>query len=130
MPKIYHPFIYEDVDASPPHDPLTQYRVSFGIEYWDDEQPQEVAKIQMVYDGVVSGRRSPSFPAGTNDVARCVEAFKRLYVKALHQPMTAERFKAFAPDGAEAAALRDAADTAVSDRITSKMLKKYPQKKK
>lgn len=130
MPKVYHPFLFEDVDASPPHDQRTKYRVSFGIEYWDDEQPQEVAKIQMVFDGIVSGRRSPSFPAGSNDVARCVEAFKRLYVKALHQPMTAERFKAFAPDGDQAKALRAEADTDVANRITKKMAKKFPPKKK
>src|ERR1700747_2240203 len=102
MAKVYHPFIYEDVDASPPHVAGTKYRVSFGIEYWGEDNPQEVAKIQMVYGGEVSGRRSPSFPSGTDDLARVVEAFRRLEHRALHMPMSAERFRAFRPGSNEA----------------------------
>lgn len=103
--RTYHPFVSDDVPASPPHAPGTVYRVSFGIEYWGEE-PQEVAKVQMVYDEVVSGRRSPSFPSGTDDFMRVVEALRRLEQRAKHLPMTAERFRAFRPESPAAERLR------------------------
>lgn len=59
------------VEASAPHPENTQYKVSIGTEVWG-EQNHEVTKIQMVYDGAVAGRRSPSFPLGTDDLQRVI----------------------------------------------------------
>jgi len=72
--KVYYPLRYIDVPASPPHDGKPAYRVSFGIEHWGDGSAEHVYKIQMVYDGVVAGRKSPSFPDGTSDVDRVIAA--------------------------------------------------------
>lgn len=73
--KVYFPTHFIDVPASAPHPANTAYRVSRGMEHWENgEEPHRVIKIQMVYDGSVSGRRSPSFPAGTNDARRVTEA--------------------------------------------------------
>ena len=54
------------VDASYPHPEDTQYKISVGLENWNNEN-YEVMKIQMVYNGKISGRRSPSYPIGTDD---------------------------------------------------------------
>lgn len=122
--KTFHPFIYEDVPASsPPHAENTVYRVSIGIEYWE-QGPEEVAKVQMVYDGVVSGRRSPSFPSGTDDFARVVDAIGRLEDRAKHLPMTAERFRAFRSNSPAADALRKEQRDESIKRIISKQRNK------
>ena len=120
--RTYHPFVGDDVPASPPHAPGTAYRVSFGIEYWGDE-PQEVAKVQMVYDGAVSGRRSPSYPSGTDDFERVVEALRQLELRAQHLPMTAERFRAFRPDSPAAETLRREKTRSHVDNIMAKVRK-------
>lgn len=57
------------VEASTPHPLKTQYKISIGTEVWNDEN-HEVVKIQMVYNGLVAGRRSPSYPLGTDDYQR------------------------------------------------------------
>jgi len=57
------------VSASIPHPENTEYKISIGSEVWGGEN-HEVVKIQMVYDGVVAGRRSPSYPLGTDDYQR------------------------------------------------------------
>lgn len=77
MPKVYHPIRYVDVPASAPHEGGT-YRVSFGVEYWGGPEPHHVAKVQMVYDGMVQGRRSPSYPIGSDDFERVCEAMREL----------------------------------------------------
>jgi hypothetical protein len=120
--RTYHPFISEDVPASPPHAPGAAYRVSFGIEYWGEE-PQEVAKVQMVYNGVVSGRRSPSYPSGTDDFVGVVEALKRLEQRAQRLPMTAERFRAFRPDSPAAEKMRREKTARHMDNIMTKLRK-------
>lgn len=48
------------VPATGGHPPLTEYRVGFGPEHWD--VPVLVKKTQMVYEGKINGRVSPSFP--------------------------------------------------------------------
>ncbi|MCD2451069.1 hypothetical protein GO003_011755 [Methylicorpusculum oleiharenae] len=71
MAKTFFP--HEDkvvfVEASTPHPKNTQYKISIGTEIWDGGN-HEVFKIQMVYDGSVAGRRSPSYPLGTDDYKR------------------------------------------------------------
>jgi hypothetical protein len=120
--KTFHPFVSSDVDASSPHPPNTTYRISLGIEYWEGG-PVEVSKIQMVYDGVVSGRRSPSYPAGTDDFERVTLELRRLLEHAKHLPMTFERLRAFPPESPAAKAMMKEKIAADMDR----MLK--PQKK-
>ena len=77
MPKIYEPKVYVDIDASPPHPDNTKYRVSIGIENWNGKQVS-VTKVQMVYDGKIAGRRSPSYPIGTDDYQRVNLAIEKL----------------------------------------------------
>ena len=77
--KIFfpNPLTHRDIPASEPHPPNTCYRVSYGQEIWDDG-PHAVTKIQMVYEGKVSGRRSPSFPEGSDDFKRVAAAMQEL----------------------------------------------------
>lgn len=65
------------VEASSPHPPNTQYKISLGLEAWEDGN-HEVVKIQMVYNGEIAGRRSPSYPSGTDDFERVTRAVREL----------------------------------------------------
>ncbi|WP_340013374.1 hypothetical protein [Paenibacillus sp. FSL K6-1318] len=76
MPKVYYPQKARLVDATG-HAPGTQFKVSYGLEYWD-ETPHYVYKVQMVYNGVVSGRRSPSYLKGTDDFQRVNETMQEI----------------------------------------------------
>ena len=78
MSKVYFPIRYFDVPASPPHDGNPAYRVSLGIEHWSDGSAQPVYKIQMVYGGAVAGRKSPSYPEGTDNRERVLNAMRRI----------------------------------------------------
>jgi hypothetical protein len=80
MAKVFFPKAHILVPASSPHPPNTQYRVAIGEEIWDDKR-HKVLKIQMVYNGEVAGRRSPSYPLGTDDYIRVTEAADRLYAE-------------------------------------------------
>lgn len=71
--KIFHPIQSILVDASPPHPDGTQYKISIGNEFFGDV-PQTVLIVQMVYKGRVEGRKSPSFPTGTDDFSRVSQA--------------------------------------------------------
>jgi len=122
--KVYHPFISEDVNVtSPPHPPGTTYRVSIGIEYWDG-MPVEVEKVQMVYNGTVSGRRSPSYPIGTDDFDRVQVARCRLLEKARKMPMTPDRLRAFTPDSHAAKAMQQEKVASHVDAIMSQLTRK------
>lgn len=78
MTKVYYPQRYEDVPASPPHEGNPAYRVSRGLEHWGDGTAQHVYKIQMVYNGQVAGRKSPSYPEESDDLERVYDALKRI----------------------------------------------------
>ncbi|WNK01071.1 hypothetical protein L2D14_06510 [Thalassospiraceae bacterium LMO-JJ14] len=78
MPKVYHPVRCIYVKASKPHPEDTEYLVSFGLEYWGGKEPVHVIKVQMVYGGAVSGRRSPSYPSGTDDLDRVMKALAEI----------------------------------------------------
>lgn len=67
-----------DVPASEPHPPNTHYRVSKGVEHWGDGEQRYVYKIQMVYDGVVARRKSPSYPEDADDFENVLEAMKTI----------------------------------------------------
>ena len=75
--KTFYPRISRDVEASFPHPDNTVYRVSVGDEDWDGSFMQ-VIKVQMVYNGITAGRKSPSYPIGTDDFARVSEVIKDL----------------------------------------------------
>jgi hypothetical protein len=62
LAKTFTPIIHKIIPASPPHPDETSYKISIGYEDWGKPQPVLVTKIQMVYQGQVSGRRAPSFP--------------------------------------------------------------------
>lgn len=78
MAKVFFPkdFILVDSNSSD-HPPNTQYKVSIGAEDWNSRHI-DVIKVQMVYDGRVSGRRSPSYPIDTDDYDRVHEAVLEL----------------------------------------------------
>ena len=79
MAKTFFPLAQKTVyvDASAPHPPNTQYKISIGHETWGNDN-HEVVKVQMVYDGAVSGRRSPSYPLGTDDYQRVTNKLQEL----------------------------------------------------
>ncbi|MGE7613498.1 hypothetical protein [Paenibacillus sp. NPDC101420] len=81
MAKTFYPKMFIMVPAStPPHPPNTQYKVSIGNEIWGDKE-NPVIKVQMVYDGEIAGRRSPSYPLGTDDFQRVTIAVEKLLSK-------------------------------------------------
>ena len=75
--KTFYPRTYTDVPASYPHPENTAYRVSIGDEEWNGTFVQ-VVKVQMVYDGNVAGRKSPSYPLGTDDWERVSDEIAKL----------------------------------------------------
>lgn len=81
MAKIYTPIDYIMVPASKPHPGNTKYKISIGFENWGEDKPEYVLKIQMVYDGLVSGRKSPSYPVGTDDYKRVMNAVEEILSK-------------------------------------------------
>lgn len=68
MPQVFQPHKVIYVKASHPHPINTEYRVAWGYETWGANQIP-VTKVQMVYNGRVNGRISPSYPDGTPDQA-------------------------------------------------------------
>ena len=80
MAKIFFPKMFIMVPASHPHPPNTEYRVSIGEELWD-EKKNHVLKVQMVYNGDIAGRRSPSYPVGSDDFKRVMEAANKLLTR-------------------------------------------------
>lgn len=78
MAKIFYPQKSILVNASSPHPPNTQYKISIGSEDWGTSGFANVVKVQMVYDGKVEGRRSPSFPIGTDDLKKVLEAIEEI----------------------------------------------------
>lgn len=79
MAKTFFPHAGKEaiVKASKPHPPKTEYKISIGYEVWDDGN-HEVVKVQMVYDGVLAGRRSPSYPLGTDDFQRVMNRVQEM----------------------------------------------------
>lgn len=82
MAKTFFPYKEAFVSASKPHPDKTQYKISIGLETWGDGN-HEVVKIQMVYNGEVAGRRSPSYPLGVNDFIRVAAEVERISQKSL-----------------------------------------------
>ena len=80
MAKTFFPTKSTYIPASKPHPHNTEYKISIGIEVWNSNN-HVVVKIQMVYDGNIAGRRSPSFPLGTDDFQRVTEEINKLLGK-------------------------------------------------
>lgn len=76
MAQTFFPKESIRVKASRPHIDA-EYVVSVGTEMWGSDA-QQVIKVQMAYGGKISGRRSPSYPVGTNDYEQVNEAIKKL----------------------------------------------------
>ena len=75
--KTFHPIQSVFIDASLPHPKGTQYKVSIGCEFFG-AVPQTVLIVQMVYNGKIEGRKSPSFPSDTDDYMRVSQAANNL----------------------------------------------------
>lgn len=78
--KSFHPIESVFIPASLPHPENSQYRISIGTEFFDNV-PHKVIMIQMVYNGRIEGRKSPSFPIGTDDLMRVSTAANELFQK-------------------------------------------------
>ena len=78
MGQVYFPSRSISVPASYPHQGNPAYKVSVGLEHWADGEAYEVYKIQMTYNGAVAGRKSPSYPEGSDDLERVLDAIRRL----------------------------------------------------
>jgi hypothetical protein len=81
MAKKFFPELTKYISASEPHPEKTQYRVSVGMEDWEGKFVS-VAKVQIVYEGAVAGRKSPSYPIGSNDYQSVSEAMEALICEA------------------------------------------------
>lgn len=77
MGRTFYPRVSKFVEASAPHPEGTQYKISMGDEDWDG-QYQSVIKVQMVYNGKVAGRKSPSYPVESDDNIRVATAIFNL----------------------------------------------------
>ena len=77
MARTFYPRRTTLVEASAPHPAGTAYKVSIGDEDWEGIF-QTVVKVQMVANGKVQGRKSPSYPIGTDDFQRVAEAIDLL----------------------------------------------------
>lgn len=77
MSRVFYPRKSIYVKASAPHPAGTEYKVSIGDEEWDGYY-HSVVKVQMVYDGKVAGRKSPSYPIGTDDATSVAKAIELL----------------------------------------------------
>lgn len=78
--KVFYPIACIYVNASMPHPPKTQYKVSIGTDILNGN-PLNMIKIQMVYNGKIEGRKGPSFPVNTNDFENVYTAIKSLIQK-------------------------------------------------
>lgn len=66
------------------HPQNTEYKVSIGYEIEDGNKDNLVFKVQICYDGKISGRRSPSFPVLSSDwskVKKAMDQVKDFYDK-------------------------------------------------
>lgn len=82
MGKKFFPSDFVLIDATRDYDKLkVQYRVGYGKEEWHDGKYRDVYKVQMVYDGRVSGRQSPSYMHGTEDYEKVHAALTELMKK-------------------------------------------------
>ena len=77
MGRTFYPREYRLIEASSPHPEGTEYKVSVGDEDWEG-QYHTVVKIQMMYNGKVAGRKSPSYPIESDDYVRVASAISEM----------------------------------------------------
>lgn len=77
MSMMYYPKLSKQILASAPHPEGTEYKISIGEEDWNGTFCT-VVKVQMVYNGKISGRKSPSYPIGTDDYNKVYQAIAEL----------------------------------------------------
>ncbi len=75
--KVFNPRKSMVIDASSPHPDNTQYKISIGDEEWDGES-HLVVKVQIMYNGKVAGRKSPSYPIDSDDYMKVCETINTL----------------------------------------------------
>lgn len=66
------------------HPANTEYKVSIGYEINDGDDDCLVMKVQICYDGKIAGRRSASFPFGSDDwnnVKQAMDQVEAFYLK-------------------------------------------------
>ena len=78
MAKTFFPKITKSIPATYPHGEGGRYKISIGEEQWDDNTFVTVIKVQMEYNGIVNGRKSPSYPIDSDDYQRVNEVIKEL----------------------------------------------------
>jgi len=84
MGTVFTPIngLIKHVDASETHCEGAKYFIAIGEEVWDENQdPQLVIKIQMMYDGKRSGRKAPSYPVASDDWKEVSKAVEELLEK-------------------------------------------------
>ncbi len=77
MANTFYPKRSLLLPASKPHPENTQYKISIGDEDWDGVL-HTVVKIQLVYNGKVAGRKTPSYPYDSDDAERVAEAVAQI----------------------------------------------------
>lgn len=76
--RTFYPRNTVIIPASAPHPYNTEYKISVGDEEWEGGVFHSVIKVQMMYDGKVAGRRSPSYPIESDDYNRVFDAIQSL----------------------------------------------------
>lgn len=69
MARVFFPKVSKSIPASSPHPEGTEYMIAIGNEEWNGNY-YDVIKVQMVYNGKISGRKVPSYPIGSDDAER------------------------------------------------------------
>ena len=81
MANTFFPVVSTFVNATAGYHPQnTDYKVSIGYEINDGDSNCLVFKIQICYDGKISGRRSPSFPIDSPDWTNIKSAMDKIKI--------------------------------------------------
>lgn len=89
MSRVFYPKYSRRIPASKPHPEGTEYYVAVGEEDWDGEF-HTVTKVQMMYNGKIAGRKSPSYPINSGDsiqVAAAITVLEEQYKESNINPI-------------------------------------------
>lgn len=124
MAQVFYPKKAIFVPATGGHPPNAEYKISWGTEKWSNKDVY-VTKVQMVYDGKVAGRISPSFPDNTLDLKAVKEALKILpSIPENHSERYIFLLKEVSPEQLDITAVEDEIDTHVTNVY---MMKENPR---
>lgn len=76
--RTFYPRKTISIAASAPHPNNTEYKISVGDEEWGSGEFHTVIKVQMSYGGKIAGRKSPSYPIGSDDYLNVCDAIRKL----------------------------------------------------